>query len=432
SRTPDRTERGRMHKDGEAVAAPPAGTAIRGPAGPGERALAPDLARGCMLLLIALANSAYYLWASERGPESIHPVDGTLLDRVAQVVIITAVDERVYPMFAFLFGYGVVQLLNRQLASGVPERSARALLRRRHLWMVAFGFVHAALLWMGDIIGTYGLVGLLMCALFLRRRDRTLLVWAAVGAGLMTLSAAAMAAAGLLDPAGAEVDILAPLVANIAATDYLASVGPRILVWTIIVAVQGFLGLAVLVAVLLAFWAARHRVLEEPGRHLRLLRTVAVGGISIGWASALPYALHHVGVLSVPAGVGPALSAPLGVTGLFAGLGYVALFGLVAHRLSERAARGRVATVVTAVGKRSMSAYLAQSVLCAPLLAAWGLGLGGQFGSWQMAAFATGVWLVTVLGAYALERAGRRGPAETALRRLAYRRPAERARAEAA
>jgi uncharacterized protein len=32
-----------------------------------------------------------------------------------------------------------------------------------------------------------------------------------------------------------------------------------------------------------------------------------------------------------------------------------------------------------------------------------------------------GVWLVTVAGAYALERAGRRGPAEVLLRRLAYR-----------
>jgi uncharacterized protein len=42
-------------------------------------------------------------------------------------------------------------------------------------------------------------------------------------------------------------------------------------------------------------------------------------------------------------------------------------------------------------------------------------------GSATMAAFAVGVWLMTVFGAYALERAGRRGPAETLLRRLVYR-----------
>nr|WP_313956554.1 DUF418 domain-containing protein [Streptomyces sp. SAJ15] len=36
---------------------------------------------------------------------------------------------------------------------------------------------------------------------------------------------------------------------------------------------------------------------------------------------------------------------------------------------------------------------------------------------------ATGVWLITVFGAYALERAGRRGPVEAVLRRLVYRGP---------
>jgi uncharacterized protein len=38
-----------------------------------------------------------------------------------------------------------------------------------------------------------------------------------------------------------------------------------------------------------------------------------------------------------------------------------------------------------------------------------------------MAAFAVGVWLVTVVGAFAMDRAGWRGPAEVLLRRLTYR-----------
>jgi uncharacterized membrane protein YeiB len=41
-------------------------------------------------------------------------------------------------------------------------------------------------------------------------------------------------------------------------------------------------------------------------------------------------------------------------------------------------------------------------------------------GSATMAAFAVGVWLATVVGADAMERAGRRGPAEVLLRRLTY------------
>ena len=108
-------------------------------------------------------------------------------------------------------------------------------------------------------------------------------------------------------------------------------------------------------------------------------------------------------------------------SGLLGGLGYVALFGLLGHRMAvRRAAPGPLTVGVTAVGKRSLSCYLAQSVVCAPLLAAWGLGLGGWFGSAQVALFAIGVWLLTLVLAYAQERAGQRGPAEVLLRRLVY------------
>ncbi len=95
-----------------------------------HRALAPDLARGLMLLLIAL--------------------------------------------FAALFGYGLVQLANRQLAAGRSPSQVRAVLRRRSLWLLAFGFCHALLLFFGDILGAYGLVGLVLAG-FVLREDRTVL-----------------------------------------------------------------------------------------------------------------------------------------------------------------------------------------------------------------------------------------------------------------
>ena len=100
----------------------------------------------------------------------------------------------------------------------------------------------------------------------------------------------------------------------------------------------------------------------------------------------------------------------------------MALFGLIGHRMHPRGTSrpGRSASAVTAVGKRSLSCYLVQSVICAPLLAAWGLGLGGTFGSAAVALFAVGVWLLTVVLAYLQERAGQRGPAEVLLRRLVY------------
>jgi uncharacterized protein len=102
--------------------APPREMVARGPVRPGERALAPDLARGCMLLLIVVSNTGFHLWAAHHGASGWHPVGGSALDRVAQLLMITVLDLRVYPLFAFLFGYGMMQLLLRQTAAGTSER----------------------------------------------------------------------------------------------------------------------------------------------------------------------------------------------------------------------------------------------------------------------------------------------------------------------
>lgn len=390
-----------------------------------SRVLAPDLARGLMLLLIVLANTPWYLYGSGSGYSSIHPPDGSTIDRIVQFVIITAVDGRIYPMFAFLFGYGIVQMYQRSLDRGAEPKPVRRVLRRRHLWMIVIGAVHAALLWMGDIVATYGLVGLVFTALFLKRKSRTLIVWASIFGGLLTV-AAALAVVGSVfaaqaPPPAEMTSFLAGMKDVNAITSWPASILPRLSTWAILLVVQGFLTLVIPTAVLLAFWCARRGILERPDEHRRLLVGTAVVGLAIGWAGGAVHALEHLDLLGVPDHVSWVFSATMPATGLFGGLGYIALFGLISASLVRRQRdRGRITTAVTAVGKRSLSAYLAQSVICAPLLCAWGLGLGAVLGSATTAALAVAVWLVTVLGCALLERRGRRGPAEWLLRRLAY------------
>lgn len=388
------------------------------------RAPAPDLARGAMLLLIALANTPFYLYGRAHSAAGFHPVDGTVTDRVVQAVIITGVDMRVYPMFAFLFGYGLAVIYRRQGEKGVPEGVAFRLLQRRNLWLIAFGFVHALLLWGGDVLGAYGLCGLLLVWLFVRRADRTLLVWAGIGTGVLVLFAAfavfgGWAVLNLDEPVQAG-GMPASMTASASTDSVLGAALDRLALWPVVTLGQGLLGMAVPVAILLGFWSARRRVLEQPERHLRLLRVTAVVGITVGWAGGLPHALAHVGVLGGLDEVMWVFAATQLATGLACGVGYVAVFGLVGHRLAGRPL-GPVATAVTAVGKRSLSCYLGQSVLCAPVLAAWGFGLGAVLGSTTMALYAVGVWLATLVFAVVLERRGRPGPAEVLLRRRVYR-----------
>ncbi|MDE3725043.1 DUF418 domain-containing protein [Nocardiopsis sp. N85] len=385
---------------------------------PDGRALAPDLARGIMLLFIALANVPWFLYGSPTWGVSAHHADGTGLDAVWQTVAIIAIDARSYPLFAFLFGYGIWQLHTRQRAIGLDERSVRRLLLLRHLWMIVFGAVHAALLWFGDVLGAYGLVGLLVVLLFLRRGNRTLLVWAAALFGLLGVLAVALLVAGAVLSPGADAAFEGPVSQIAAITPYTASILPRLGMWAVVTVGQGVLGLVVPVAVLVAIVCARHRVLESPESYRPLLARTAVLGIALGWAGALPSVLVRHGVWDVPEWTPLLLH---GLTGLFGALGYVALIALVVASLPTGRPAGTLVRTLTAVGKRSLSCYLLQSVVFAPLLCAWGLGLGGVLTQWQAALVAVATWLLSAVLAAALEHAGVRGPAERLLRVLAYR-----------
>jgi uncharacterized membrane protein YeiB len=410
----------------------------RGPVQAAERSPAPDLARGFMLLLIAIANTPYYLWGSTMSFGTSHPVDGSAVDKVADFLIITLVDLRTYPMFAFLFGYGMMQLYNRQVSSGTSEVAARKILQKRNWLLLAFGFVHAALLWMGDVLGAYGLAGLLMVWLFFRAKDTTLIVWTWVFGALLTIGTAlSVVGAWFLAQLPADDPMVrsfaadfAPDTESMAQTSYLDSIGERLGYWSMGTVIQGVLVLVVPMMLLLAFWAGRRRILENPGEHLTLLRRVAVAGIAIGWLGPLPAALDHVGFIDVPDQVSFVFYPVQFLTGFFGGLGYVALFGLIGHRVAQRrtgapsrnllVTDGPFAGAVQAVGKRSLTSYLLQSLLCAPILAAWGFGLGEHLTSSTMLLFAAGVWALTVVFAVWQERTDRRGPAEVALRRLVY------------
>ncbi len=396
-----------------------AATAARG------RSLAPDLARGLMLLLIALANVPWWLHGGEQGFTSAHPTGQEGPDLAWQLFSLVAIDGRSYPLFAFLFGYGIWQLYSRQSAAGTPWREARRLLQRRHAWMVALGAVHALLLWLGDIVGAYGLVGLIVVALLLRRSDRALRIVAWVLAGLLLAFGVLGLTSGLVLGSGVAGDVSqfgapAGLPQPPAESNYLLFAIQSLGMWLVATPAQVF-SLTVPLAVVLGVLAARRGLLDRPAEHRATLVRIAVAGILVGWAGGGLAAAQHAGALFSPelswATMG--LSSLAGVAG---GVGYAALFGLIAAAIGER--RGPVSGAIAAVGKRSLSSYLLQSVLFAPLLAAWGLGLGGVLSPLQAAGVAAGVWLVTLVVAAVLERAGRRGPAEVLLRRLAYgRRP---------
>jgi uncharacterized protein len=380
------------------------------------RSLAPDLARGVMLLFIALANACLYQYGTVTFGDGVWVRGHRVADQVVLFLETTFVRDRAYPMFALLFGYGIVQFLRRHTSSGVDETTVRRLVRRRGWWMVLIGFCHALLLFSGDIIGAYGVLAILLAELLIGARDRTLLIVSALWIVPIALFR------------GLEHRV-SPLHEKASATiDLVPAAGIRVLQW-----VQGSVIGSVFMlvpAVLLGVWAARRRLLDEPERHQQFLVRIAVLSVGLAAVGGLPWALVRVSWWT-PSSAAVALLAGGAhtFTGYAGGVGYAAIAGLVAIRVGARVpvtARGRPGPVISALvacGQRSMTCYLLQSVVFVVILAAYGGGLGNRLGLAEIAALATLTWVLTVLLADRMSRRGYRGPAETLLRRLTYGAP---------
>lgn len=375
-----------------------------------ERSPAPDLARGLMLLLIAVAHAHMYLAGHPAGFRG-YTLDGTTLDRMVAGIQILLVDGRALPMFAGLFGYGLVQLANRRLATGSSWPQVRRVLRRRSLWLLAFGFCHALLLFFGDILGAYGLVGLVLIG-FIRRSDRALLWAAGVGA---VLHIVVVALFGLLTVTAEKGDTPAAM------ADPVQAAVTRMVGWTAMT--PTFFAMSVVPAFMLGIWAARRRLLEEPAAHRGLLsRTVTVGTL-IAVAGGLPLTLIDTRLWIPSDAIGVSAYALHSVTGIAGGLAYAALVGLVvAGRERDGRRPGVVSGALAACGQWSLTCYLLQSVVFVLLFTPYLGGLGTRVGDAAATGIAVLTWLGTVALAATLSRTGRRGPAETALRRLTYRR----------
>jgi uncharacterized protein len=372
-------------------------TRLPGATAPAERALGPDLARGFMLLFIALANTHYFLpGPSVRGG---YPQDGSGLDAAVIWLLSTFVDGRAFPMFGLLFGYGVAQIVRRQRDRGAW--GVRRLLWRRSAVLVIVGLIDAVLFFAGDILAAYGV--LLFAGVWLIFwKDRWLL---AVAVAFLALNALPSGDLSVISTAGPDPSMLPP--------DLAAQVTHRVPA-ALYIAGLGLIGFLCPFAI--GLWAGRRRILEFPGRHRRLLVAVAVTGLGAAVLGAQPIALLLSGAIPAPGQQTLTWWAALhSTTGTLGGFGFAALITLLARP------RGPLTAAIAATGQRSMTCYLMQSVTWAVVFTPYLLDLSGTLTVFTTALLAAATWAATVVIADRMRRAGQRGPFETLVRRFTYR-----------
>ena len=134
-----------------------------------------DALRGFALFGILLANILYWSgWVLVTPTERLAMADANV--RVWQYRFHhLLIDGKFYTLFSLLFGVGFAIQLDRLTRRGAD---GLRIYRRRVLILLAMGLVHSWLIWDGDILTLYALLGLVL-PLFIGWSDRALLIGAA-------------------------------------------------------------------------------------------------------------------------------------------------------------------------------------------------------------------------------------------------------------
>ena len=131
-----------------------------------ERINSLDVLRGFALMGILLMNITGFglpNWAYDVPIGTLVPVFSGPHARVNTVVWMLRwifAEGKMRALFSMLFGAGAVLLTDRAERRGGGDKVADIFLRR-NMWLVLLGFLHAYLIWPGDILFWYGLTGLL-------------------------------------------------------------------------------------------------------------------------------------------------------------------------------------------------------------------------------------------------------------------------------
>ncbi|MDX3850985.1 DUF418 domain-containing protein [Streptomyces sp. AK02-01A] len=332
------------------------------------------------------------------------------VDHAAEWLVTLFLTTKFYLLFAFLFGYSFT------LMTRAAERRGADVARvygRRLLGLLLIGCGHAVLLYPGDILMTYAVLGLPLFAVRGWRPRRALraaaLLIAALTAIFLVIALCALytsPAEGGLGALGAD---------NVAAYrgGPLDIVGAHIrqfraeLVGAVLYAGHLFAGFLAGMAV------GKWRLLEDPYRHTAALRRLAVGGLAVGLPGGVFMAMCENGPLD-------ARYFYLGrAVGIVTAPAQAAACGCLLL-LWTRAHGGWVRAALARAGRLALTNYLSQSLVLALLFTGYGLGWYGRVGAAGVTVCGLSLYTAQLLlSGPILARYGS-GPAERLLRRLTY------------
>ncbi|MGI8931843.1 MAG: DUF418 domain-containing protein [Sphingomicrobium sp.] len=381
-----------------------------------------DALRGFALMGILIVNiRAWAGWFSLEAAERHALAGGPAGTWWFEFLVSAALEGKFYTIFSFLFGLGFTLQLARLEKRGLQ---GVAIYRRRLVVLLTIGIVHMSLLWDGDILALYALLGMLL-PLFRGWSDRRLLGAATL---LILLPIPGLA---LVHALGVKPDLGLPDVGNAIFVAFGGDVAQEkqwlsredwrsYLAWHLSgppFRIGGFFETwripKVLAIMLIGMWAGRRLVEGRLVGDRALLRRVAIAGFAIGIPANIGYGF--TGGLEQEV-----YDKVLAATVLYAvgvvplGLAYAATFALFLP------GRERFQSLFAAPGRMALTNYLTHTLLGIGIFYGVGLGYYKSVSPWVVTLIALAIFCAQIAFSSIWLRHFAQGPVEALWRRLTY------------
>lgn len=388
-----------------------------------DRHLALDVLRGFALFGILLVN---FEWFTRALPEIVlGPSPGHAgLDRAVDLAINTLATGKFYALFSMLFGAGFALMLDRATTREAPFWGTYL---RRLTMLAVIGALHVTLVWAGDILLTYAIVGFIMVLLFRRTPTTRLWKWAlalillplllaglgglTVGLAQMDPSAAAAIAAEMAK-GRAELDTAIEASRSAYASGNFAEVtAQRWRDWAFGASHYLFWAPPILGYFLLGRWLLASGRLTDAAAHAGWYSRMRLVGVGFGLplaAAAVWLMLGQNVMLPTPRLAGA--TALMSIGALLLSLGWLSCVVPTARALAWLAPAGRMA----------LTNYLIQSLFWTFVFYGYGLGLWEQVPRAWHPVLVIGFFALQVVASHWWLARFRFGPAEWMWRLATY------------